>query len=196
MRQSSWAKRSKEFAREIVGVGAGLQRGLLRQAEKKIGEVEAGVGYGLAAAGKKFGSFQSGEDETSLRHFSPSGNFAGCGDSLRQSANYVCRDTRKGVGDGVGLIELAARRWDRRGRRRCVKLMPGRPKSNGSVETPSNAREPRDVYRIRVEVRGADVIVVVVEAQNVGAAAVSVGPAGAGACNPCVLVLPASDGKG
>ncbi len=163
---------------EIVGIGAGLQRGLLRHAEKKIGEVVASVVDGLGTAGYERGSLKSSEDER------PFGVFRGA--KALQDAPIVAAESPivfaaipgKRVGNSVGLVEFAARRG-------IGKTPEGGETDAGEAEVERigghtfNSRETRDVGRIRVKVRGRYVIVVVVEAQNVGAAAVTVGPAGA-----------------
>jgi hypothetical protein len=95
---------------EIVRVGAGLQCCLLGGADQKVGEVEAGVADGIRAAGRELRSLESGEDEGAFGVF--------CRAETLQNAAIVAAETqvvfaaipRERVGDGVGLIELAARR--------------------------------------------------------------------------------------
>ena len=165
--------------REIVRVGARLQSGLLRRTDQEIGEVVAGVGDRRRAAGSERGSFKSGEDERAL------GILRGA--ETLQNAAIVAAEAKvvfaaipgERVGNCVGLIEFAARRGIGEAAER-VEADAGDAEVERIGGDAGDSGEAGDVGVVGVEIRCRNVIVIVGEAKNVGAAAVAVGPAGVG----------------
>src|SRR6267378_5327139 len=166
---------------KVVRAGAELKRGLLGKAEEEVGKIVAGVGDGLRGAGSVLRSGKAGEDETS---FGISGGLETLENAAIVSAKapiVLAVIPVEGVGDGVGLIELAARRGIDEAAEGS-ETDSGQAKVKGIVGDTSDSRAAGagDIGGVGIEIRCGNVIVVVGHAEIIGGAVFSVDPAGAG----------------